>query len=143
MASYNKFQSGIEALLEGINAGSDTWKLMLVNSPAPVNTNSIKSNLTEISAGNGYSAGGASVTITTATQASGTYTLAGNQVVWTASGGTIGPFQYAVFYDDTVASPVKPLVAWWDYGSSITLQDGETFTVTFGGSNPGTIFTNV
>jgi hypothetical protein len=56
-------------------------------------------------------------------------------VVFTASGGSVGPFRYAVLYDDTQTSPAKPLIAWWDYGSSITLADTETFTVDFDGTN--------
>ena len=143
MATYNKFQSWAEVSEEGANVGSDTFKVMLVNSPAPVNTNTVKADLTEISAGNGYSAGGTAITVTTAAQSSGTYTFAANQVVFTASGGTIGPFRYAVLYDDTPTSPADPLVAWWDYGSAITLQDGETFTVKFSNADPGTIYTKV
>jgi hypothetical protein len=107
---------------------------MLVNSPAPVATNSIKGDLTEISAGNGYSAGGSAVTITSSAQSGGTYSLVGNDLVFTAAGGSIGPFRYAVFYNDTPTSPADPLIGWWDYGSSVTLADGETFTVDFGAS---------
>ena len=143
MATYNKFLAWVEALEEVANLESDTIKVMLVNSPAPVATNSVKADLTEIGTGNGYSAGGTAATITTKSQTSGTYTLAANQVVFTASGGTIGPFRYAVLYDDTPTSPADPLIAWWDYGSAITLQDGETFTVKFNNTDPGTIFTTV
>ena len=143
MATYNKFNAWVEALEEVANLESDTIKVMLVNSPAPVATNSVKADLTEIGTGNGYSAGGTAATITTKSQTSGTYTLAANQVVFTASGGTIGPFRYAVLYDDTPTSPADPLIAWWDYGSAITLQDGETFTVKFNNTDPGTIFTTV
>ena len=141
MATYNKFNAWVEALEEVANLESDTIKVMLVNSPAPVATNSVKADLTEIGTGNGYSAGGTAATITTKSQTSGTYTLAANQVVFTASGGTIGPFRYAVLYDDTPTSPADPLIAWWDYGSGITLNDGETFTVKFNNTDPGTIFT--
>jgi len=142
MATYNKFRAWVENRVETVNLETDVLKLMLVNSPAPVDTNSVKADLTEIGSGSGYTAGGATPTITTRAQSAGTYTLAANQVVFTASGGTIGPFRYAVLYDDTPTSPADPLISWWDYGSSITLQDGETFTVTFGGSNPGTIYTD-
>lgn len=52
----------------------------------------------------------------------------------TASGGTVGPFRYVVLYNDTPASPADPLIAWWDYGSALTLNDTETFTIDFGAS---------
>ena len=101
---------------------------------APVATNSVKADLTEIAAGNGYTAGGTAVTITTSADASGVYTLAGNQVVFTASGGAIADFRYAVLYNDTPTSPADPLIGYWDYGSSITPANGETFTADFGSS---------
>lgn len=132
MAAANKFNSFVEAVAESVhNLGSDTLKVMLTNT-APVATNTQLSNLTEISAGNGYTAGGTAVTITSSAQSSGTYSLVGNDVVFTASGGSIGPFRYAVLYNDTATN--DELIQWWDYGSSITLADGETFTVDFGAS---------
>ena len=79
-----------------------------------------------------YTAGGATVTITASSQASGVYSLVGNDVVITASGGSVGPFRYAVLYNDTPTSPADPLIAFWDYGSSVTLASGETLTVDFG-----------
>lgn len=133
MATYNKFNAFVEHVAEGVhNLGSDTLKIMLTNI-APVATNSVRADLTEISAGNGYTAGGATVTITGSSQTSGTYTLTQtDDVVFTATGGTIGPFRYAVLYNDTPSSPADPLIAWWDYGSSITPASGETFTVNMG-----------
>jgi hypothetical protein len=130
MVAYNKFNAFVEHQAEKVHdLGADTLKIMLVNSPAPASSNSVKADLTEISAGNGYSAGGTAVTITASSQSAGTYKLVGNDVVFTASGGTIGPFRYAVLYNDTPSSPADPLIGWWDYGSSITLNSGETFTV--------------
>jgi hypothetical protein len=141
MATYNKFQDFSEQLTKGVqNFGTDVYKIMLVNSPAPVATNTVKADLTEISAGNGYTAGGTATTITVS-ETTGTTTVSGTQVVFTAAGGSIGPFRYVVLYNDTTTSPSKPLVAWWDYGSSITLADGETFTVKFSNTTPGAIFT--
>lgn len=134
MAAYNKFNQFVEDVYEKVhNLGADTLKILLTNT-APVATNSVKADLTEISAGNGYTAGGTAVTITGSAQSSGTYSLVGNDVVFTASGGTIGPFRYAVLYNDTPTSPADPLIGWWDYGFSITLQIAETFTVDFGSS---------
>lgn len=129
MASFNKFNAFVENVAEKVHdLGADTLKIMLTN-VAPVATNAVKADLTDISAGNGYPAGGNTVTITASSQTSGTYKLVGNDVVFTAAGGTIGPFRYAVFYNDTPSSPAKPLIGWWDYGSAVTLNNGDTFTV--------------
>jgi hypothetical protein len=54
--------------------------------------------------------------------------------VFTASGGSFGPWRYAVLYNDTPTSPADPLIGWWDYGSSVTTQTGETVTIDFGAS---------
>lgn len=130
MAAFNKFNSFVEALAEKVhNLGTDTLKVMLSNT-APVATNTVKANITEISAGNGYTAGGTAVTITSSSQSSGTYSLVGNDVVFTAAGGSIGAFRYVVLYNDTATN--DELIGWYDYGSSITLADTETFTADFG-----------
>lgn len=135
MATYTKFQAFVENLAEKVhNLGADTLKVMLCNT-APVATNSIKGDLTEIGAGNGYTAGGATPTISASAQTTGTYKLTLADVVFTASGGTIGPFRYAVLYNDTPTSPADPLIGFWDYGSAVTLADGETFTVDFDATN--------
>lgn len=105
---------------------------MLTNT-APVAGNAVKADLTEISAGNGYSAGGAAVTITSSAQSSGTYKLVGNDVVFTASGGAIATLRYAVLYNDTATN--KELIGFWDYGSSISPASGETLTVDFDATN--------
>jgi len=135
MATFNKFQCFVENVAEKVhNLGSDTLKVMLTNS-APVNTNTVKADLTDISAGNGYTAGGTAASISASAQTAGVYKLTLADVTFTASGGTIGPFRYAVLYNDTPTSPADPLIAWWDYGSSITLADGEALLVDFDASN--------
>lgn len=133
MAAFNKFNQFVADLASGVHqlqtGTSHVFKVMLTNS-APTASNSIKGDLTEISAGNGYSAGGISVGTITGSQSSGTFKfVGGTDPVWTASGGTVGPFRYAVLFNDTPSSPAKPLVGYWDYGSSVTLNSGETFTV--------------
>jgi hypothetical protein len=136
MATFTKINAFVENLAEKVhNLGADTLKVMLVNSPAPVATNSVKGDLTEISAGNGYSAGGTAATISSSAQTTGTYKLVLADVVFTASGGSIGPFRYAVLYNDTPTSPADPLIGFWDYGSSITLAVGESLTVDFDPTN--------
>lgn len=99
---------------------------MLTNT-APVATNAVKADLTDIAAGNGYVAGG-TASACTLSNASGVEKYVFANVVFTASGGTIGPFRYASLYNDTQGTPAKPLISFEDYGSAVTLQSGETFT---------------
>jgi hypothetical protein len=128
MATFNKFNAFVEHLAEGVhNLQSHTLKVMLTNT-APVATNSVRADLTEIAAGNGYTAGGTAASVTSSAQTSGTYKLVLGDVVITASGGSIGPFRYAVLYNDTPTSPADPLIGWWDYGSALTLANGESIT---------------
>jgi hypothetical protein len=135
MATFNKVNVFVENLAEKVhNLGSDTLKVMLTNT-APTSASAVKADITEISAGNGYSAGGSSVTISSSAQTSGTYKLVLADVTFTASGGSIGPFRYVVLYNDTPTSPADPIIGYYDYGSSITLADTETFTVDFDGTN--------
>lgn len=132
MATYQKFNAFVENVAEKVhNLASDTLKVMLTNT-APVAGNSVKTDLPEISAGNGYTAGGTQANQSSSSQTSGTYKLVLDDVVFTASGGTIGPFQYAVLYNDTATN--DPLIGFWDYGSAVTLNAGETFTVNFDGT---------
>lgn len=129
MATFNKFNPFVENVAEKVfNLGADTLKVMLTNT-APAATDGQKSQLTEISAGNGYTAGGTAATISSSSQTSGTYKLVLADVVFTASGGSIGALRYAVLYDDTATN--DELIGYWDYGSSITLANGESLTVDF------------
>lgn len=137
MAAATKFQDFSEQIIRGVHDwDAHTFKVMLTNT-APVATNTVKADLTEISAGNGYTAGGSATTITVS-ETGGTTTVSGTEVVFTAT-GAVGPFRYATLYNDTAAS--KNLVQFWDYGSAVTLAAGETFTVRFNNTTPGTILT--
>ena len=133
MAVFNKFSQFVADVANKIhNLGSDTLKILLTNT-APVATNAVKADLTEISAGNGYTAGGNVAALTSSTQASGLYKLVlANPATWTAAGGSIGPFRYAALYNSTAAA--GNLVGYWDYGSAVTLAAGETFTATLDAS---------
>ena len=130
MAAFNKFNQFVADLGAGVhNFSAQSCKVMLTNT-APSASNAVKADITEISAGNGYTAGGNAAAYTSYSQASGTAKLVlADPATWTASGGSIGPFRYAVLYNDTPTSPAKPLIGYWDYGSSVTLASGETFTV--------------
>ncbi len=129
MATFSKFNAFVENIAEkGMNLGADTLKVALTNT-APTSSNSLLADITQIANGNGYTTGGTAATISSSAQSSGTYKLVLADVVFTASGGNVGPFRYAVLYDDTSTGDM--LIGYWDYGSSVTLSDGETFTVDF------------
>ena len=133
MAAFNKFQCFVADVSNKThNLGSDTLKILLTNT-APVATNAVKADLTEISAGNGYTAGGNTAALTSSSQTAGLYKLIlANPATWTAAGGSIGPFRYAALYNSTAAA--GNLVGYWDYGSAVTLAAGETFTATLDAS---------
>jgi len=133
MVAFNKFNQFVEDLgdkVHDLNAAGDLLKCALTNT-APVATNTVFANITEIGAGNGYTAGGDDAQ-NDWSRSGAVASLTCVDIVWTAASGTIGPFQYVVLYNDTPASPLNPLIGWWNYGSAVTLQDGETFTVDFG-----------
>ena len=133
MAAYNKFQDYVEQLARGVhNWASHTFKAGLTNT-APNATDDEYADITEISAGNGYSAGGMTLDSVTLTETSGTAKVTIADEVLTASGGSIGPFRYVVIYNDT--STGDKLVAWFDRGSSITLNSGDSLTLDFDATN--------
>lgn len=133
MASFTKFNQFTKDLIDGVHAfATHSFKVALCNT-APVNTNSVLANLTQISNGNGYTTGGSASAMTTATSG-GTAKATAADVTFTAT-GAVGPFRYPVLYNDTPTSPADPLVGFWDYGSSISLANTETFTVDFDGTN--------
>jgi hypothetical protein len=135
MAAYNKFQQFVEDLAKKVHdLHADTLKVYLSNAAPSASADAVKADLAEISGGNGYTAGGHD-TQNSVSEAAGTATVAAVDVVITAAGGSIGPFQYVVLYNDTPTSPADPLIAWWDYGSALTLLDGESLTIDFGGNS--------
>jgi hypothetical protein len=132
-AAFNKFNSFVEAMgQKKLNLNADSIKVMLSN-VAPVATNSVKANLTDIAAGNGYTAGGSVSAGNSFVQTAGVGKFITGDVTFTASGGAMAAFRYAAFYDDTAVN--KDLIGWYDYGSSITLNDGEAFVVDADGVN--------
>lgn len=134
MATFNKFNSFITAVAAGthagfLNASTDVVNVYLSNAAPSASLDSVKADLAEIGTGNGYT--GPVDIQNAASQTGATITVTATDVTITAS-GSVGPFQYAVIYNDTAAS--DPLVGWYDYGSAVTLAAAETFKVDFGAS---------
>lgn len=136
MATFTKFENFSEDLSNGVHDfTTDTLKVYLSNDAPVVATDEVKANVTEITMTNeiNHGAGGGDVQ-NTVSRAGGVTSVVGVDVTFEADAGTVGPFQYAVLYNDTPTSPADPLIGYWDYGSAITLQDGETLLVDFGAS---------
>lgn len=131
MATYNKFNAFVENVAEGVfNLGTNQLAVALCAAAnAPVAGNSVLADLTQISYTNLSSR---NITTTSSSQTGGTYSLVLEDLTLTASGGSVGPFRYVVIYSDTPTSPADPLIAWYDYGSDLTLADGESLTIDFG-----------
>lgn len=122
--AYNKFNAFIADVMNKVhNLGADTLSVALSNS-APSSGNSILSDITEIAYTNLSSR---TLTVGSSTQTSGTHHLAVSDKVLTASGGAVPTFRYIVVYNTTPTN--KNLIAWFDYGSAVTLQDGDSITL--------------
>lgn len=135
MATYNKFQDFVEQLGKGVHqlhAAGHLFENYLSNAVPSASADAVKADLAEITVQNGYTGG--SDAQNDYTETGGTGTMTAVDVSWTASGGSYGPFQYAVLFNETPASPLDPLQAWWDYGSALTVNDGESFTIDYGAS---------
>lgn len=129
MATFVKFTAAATTIGSGlIDFSSDTFKIALSNTAPTAATDDELADITQISAGNGYTAGGTA--ISNDSFSGGVYD--GDDIVFTASGGSIGPWRYAVLYDDT--STGDKLLGYWDAGSSQTIADGGSTTLSFTGS---------
>lgn len=135
MATFNQINDWLENMVEAANCGSDQFVIALSNTaPASETTpptgdgDGILTNVTQIT----YTfLSTRNITTNTSAQVAGTYELNLTDLVLTSTGGSTGPFRYVYVYDDTVTSPVDPLVCYYDYGSSITLLTTETLTIDF------------
>lgn len=128
MAAYNKFNSFVEAICEKVhNLGSDVLTVALTAAAnAPVAGNTVLANLTQISYTN---LSARTLTVSSSSQTGGSYTLVIADKVLTAS-GAVATFRYVAIYNDTATN--DELICWFDYGSDVTLANGETFTIDFG-----------
>ena len=127
MAAYNKFLPATEPMNEGMNAGSDVWKIVLATNLANTDT----TITAEVPNGNGYTTGGNTAATTSSTTTAGVYKLVlADPAVWTATGAGF-TFRYVILYNSTTSTPV----AYWDYGSSQAVAAGETVTVDLSAAN--------
>lgn len=125
MATYNKYQAGTEAINESVNAGTDTWRVILSNTAPNAATHAVQADANELTTSGGYTVNGNTCSVTTSSQTGGVFKLVlADPATWTATGGGF-TVRYAILWNQTV----NALIGWWDYGSSQVVAAGETFTV--------------
>jgi len=134
MVAFVKYEKGTEALAEGVNAGTDTWKIILSNTAPVVGTDTTAASATELGTSGGYTAGGVSCTVTSSVQTAGVFKLilaAPASPTWTASGGGF-TFRYVILYNLTNTQ----CIGYWDYGSAVVMNgtNADTFTPTLDAS---------
>ena len=149
MATFTKFFPFVADVANKVhNLGSDTLKIALFTSAtAPTTADGTfdtatthqlnSSGSTEVANGNGYTAGGTTVAITSSTQTSGTYKLipTASSITWTAT-GAVSNIRYIVLYNATAGtSAARPVIGWFDKGSSVTLANTDTFVATLDTTN--------
>ena len=139
MATFNKVNDFVVNAVHNMDLESDQVVVALSNtapssesSDPSSDGNGILGNVTEIAYTNLSSR---NVTTTSSTQSSGTYKLVLSDITLTSSGGSTGPFRYVYIYNDTVATPADPLIGYYDFGSSLTLNDGDSLTIDFSAAN--------
>ena len=139
MATFNKVNDFVENMAHGVlNLSTNQLVVALSNtapgsesSPPTASGNGVLANVTQVSYANLSSR---NITTSSSAETSGTYRLILTDLVLTAS-GSVGPFRYVYVYSDTPTSPADPIIGYYDYGSSITLANGETLTFDFDGVN--------
>jgi hypothetical protein len=135
MVNFNKFHVFVKALAEKThNLQGDVLKVYLSNQVPNAATHLTYNGTTggtapaEIAAGNGYTAGGNTASLVSSSQSGGLYKLIlADPNIWSASGGSIGPFRYFILWNSSITT--NNLIGWWDYASSVTLNDTESFLV--------------
>jgi hypothetical protein len=137
MAVFTKLNGFVEHLAEGVHRlGTDQLMIALSN-VAPgsesVNPNSstgacVLANITQISYTNLSSR---NIAVASSSQTGGVYTLVVNDITLNATGGSVGPFRYVYIFNDTPTTPADPLIGYYDYGGSVTLNNGESLIINF------------
>lgn len=139
MATFNKVNDFVKNAVHNMDLESDQIVIALSNTaPASESSNpaadgnGVLANVTQAA----YTyLSSRNVTTTSSSQTGGTYKLVLADITLTSTGGSTGPFRYVYIYNDTVTTPADPLIGYYDYGSSLTLNDGDSLTVDFSAAN--------
>ncbi len=139
MATFSKVNDFVENAVHNMDLESDQIVVALSNtapgteaSDPTTDGNGVLANVTQITYTNLSSR---NVTTSSSGQTAGTYKLVLADLTLTSTGGSTGPFRYVYLYNDSVATPADPIVGYYDYGSSLTLNDGDSLTIDFSAAN--------
>lgn len=139
MATFNKVNDFVKNAVHNMDLETDQIVVALSNVAPSSETlnptadnNGVLANVTQVSYANLSSR---NVTTTSSNQAGGVYKLVLADLTLTSSGGATGPFRYVYLFNDTVTTPADPLIGYYDYGSSLTLNDGDSLTIDFSAAN--------
>lgn len=134
MASFVKYQQFAVDLAAGVHtlttAGSQL-KVCLSNTAPTVATDAVLADVTQIAYTNITETMPADTTNVGAETPGGTWDVSGTDITLNAT-GNVATFQYVILYNDTPTSPADPLIGYWDYGSSVSMVSGDSFTINFG-----------
>ena len=133
-SAFYKFNHFILGLAKGehhLHAAGDVVKVYLTNNTPDADLDTNKADLTGLTEENGYAAADIQNDVY---ESSGTLSMTGVDYEWTFT-GAIGPFRYAVLYNETHASDA--LIGYYDYGAEQSFGNGEKLKIDFG----ATIFT--
>lgn len=140
MTAFTKLNGFVEHKNHGVHNFSSGQLVVALSNTAPGSESTpptgsaatcVLANVTQVAYTNCSTR---NITTAGSVQTAGTYKLTLSDLTLTASGGSVGPFRYVYLYNDTPTSPADPLIGYYDYGSSITLNSGETLLLDFDGS---------
>jgi hypothetical protein len=136
MATISLFNHTANLFADGSNAEGDTYTVKLYSALTPDLTDTTLAEVdatgTEATAGTGYTSGGqnlANVAVATVTTNDASFDA--DDVVWTASGGSIAA-THAVIYNNTDAD--DPPLAVIDFEGTETAGDGTEFRIVWNAS---------
>ena len=129
MANYNKFQCFVEDICEKKhNLAADTLKVAFSSAAYPPSA-SADVKLADITTIASPAVDSVTLSVSSSGLDGGVYKLVLADKTMTAS-ADVGPFQYVIIYNDDATN--DELIAWYDYGSEITLHANDTFKLDFG-----------
>ena len=117
---------------DGSFAATDTYKINLYSAftftASDTTKTAAETGATQLTTAFGYTQDTkALTTVAVSVVTTNDAKLDADDVTWTASGGTIGPVQFGLIYNDTDSN--DPPVAYIDFGQAESAADGKDFKV--------------